>query len=79
MFGDLEGKKLPMDLALHEFRSVFDRLNAEGPKVIKNLMKESTEFSDCYKRFFSCQGKAVSLNINISSCKEISLTEYIYH
>jgi len=69
MFGDLEGKKLPMDLALHEFRSIFDRLNAEGPKVIKNLMKESNEFSDCYKRFFSCQGKAVEVNQRLQACK----------
>ena len=59
MFGELEAKKIPLDLVLHEFRSIFDRLNAEGPAVIKNLMKESVEFTSCYNQFFSCQGKAV--------------------
>ena len=60
MFGELEGKKIPLDLVLYEFRSIFDRLNAEGPNVIKNVMKESVEFATCYNRFFACQGKAVS-------------------
>ena len=59
MFGELEGKKIPLDLVLYEFRSIFDRLNAEGPNVIKNVMKESVEFATCYNRFFACQGKAV--------------------
>ena len=59
MFGELESKKLPLDLVLLEFRIIFERLNAEGPKVIKNLMRESHEFGECYKRYFSCQGKAV--------------------
>jgi hypothetical protein len=69
MFGELEGKKIPLDLVLYEFRSIFDHLNAEGPNVIKNVMKESVEFATCYNRFFACQGKAVrKFNMYIYMC-----------
>lgn len=48
-----------VDLKLIEFRSIFERINAQSMHEIENLMKESTDFEYCYKHFLACQGKSV--------------------
>lgn len=59
-FGQIESLKLCVDLKLIEFRSIFERINAQSMHEIENLMKESTDFEYCYKHFLACQGKSVS-------------------
>jgi hypothetical protein len=48
-------------MKLIEFRSLFERINAQSLHELDNLMKESTDFEYCYKHFVACQGKAVSV------------------
>lgn len=47
-------------MKLIEFRSLFERINAQSLHELDNLMKESTDFEYCYKHFIACQGKSVS-------------------
>lgn len=48
-----------MDLKLIEFRSIFERVNAQSMHEIEHLMRESSDFEYCYKHFLACQGKSV--------------------
>jgi hypothetical protein len=44
---------------LNEFRSMFERVHAQGIHEIDVLMKESVNFEYCYKHFLNAQGKMV--------------------
>lgn len=53
-------------MKLIEYRSLFERIHAQSLHEMDNLMKESTDFEYCYKHFVACQGKAVSLIVQIN-------------
>lgn len=60
-YGVIEALEISVDMKLIEFRSLFERINAQSLHELDNLMKESTDFEYCYKHFVACQGKAVSV------------------
>lgn len=69
-FGSIEAGKITIDLEMFEFRSLFERINAQGMKELHTLMQESSDFEYCYKYFVACQGKSVEINQRLSNCRE---------
>ena len=59
-YGEIEACKIGVDLRLHEFRALFERINAISIHELANTMKESVDFSNCYKYYLVCQGQIVS-------------------
>lgn len=62
-YGEIEACKIGVDLQLHEYRALFERINAISIHELANTMKESADFSNCYKYYLSCQGQIVSLSV----------------
>jgi hypothetical protein len=59
-FGEIDALQISVGLKLNEFRSMFERVHAQGIHEIDVLMKESVNFGYCYKQFLNAQGKMVS-------------------
>ncbi len=59
-YGEIEATKISVDLQMHEYRGLFDRINASGRHELSNIIAESSEFCYCYKHYLACQGKSVS-------------------
>lgn len=58
-FGELDAMKISINLQLYEYRTMFERINAQGINELDNLMKASTQFDYCFKYFLTTQGKLV--------------------
>ena len=70
MLGEIEANKIMVDLILHEYRTMFERINGISAHEMSNLMKESEDFRYNYKYFLACQGKTAELNQRLSACRK---------
>lgn len=70
LFGRIEVSKIVSDLAMHEYRTVFERLQRSG--ISDSLLRESLELRKSYKLFLVCQGRLVEIQQRLLECRERS-------